>query len=229
MPAIRNILTAAALAASSLAHAADVVVETPAGDQVDFAKVQDQCEPNGEIRYGEGQRWKDCKLTRARFVSTLGLLDFYSAQYCLIKTSGKCDQQALVIFANRAYRTEATGVFQRIDPAGTSYTDPVVTGSENTNLLTFSVTKPGISKASYEYFQWKDAAWKPVSPRAWATAVKAKLPRDFRLTGSATPAPTTLSATVSVSGPAGGTTARIDYGFREGLPFVSTLKIAATH
>ncbi len=229
MTAIRTIITAAALAAFSLANAADMVIEKPAGDQVDFAKVQDQCVPNGEIRYGEGQRWKECRLTRARFVSTIGLFDFYSAQYCLVKSGGKCDQQALVIFANRAYRNEAIAVFQRTDPTGTAYTDPIVTGSDNINLLTFSVTKPGSVTASHQYFQWKEAAWQAVTPRAWATAVRAKLPKDFRLAGSATPAPESLSATVAVTGPAGGTTARIEYGFREGLPFVNTMKIAATH
>ena len=105
------------------------VLLQPKGEKVDFAPIQERCVQSGQIRFGAGERWSDCRLTRAGFVSTIGLLDFYYAQYCLIdgaKNAKGCDKQAMVIFGNRAYRGEAYSVLQRIDPAGTQYEIPTV-------------------------------------------------------------------------------------------------------
>lgn len=215
---------AAMLLTSNGSRAADTVIETPSGDQVKFDHIQDRCVENGEIRFGANARWKDCALTRARFVSTIGLLDFYSAQYCLKSNGSRCDRQALVIFANRAYKPDATSVFQRIDPSGTRYGDPLVTGYDNVNLLAISVTRPGATAPSYDYYQWKDSGWNPVPAKAWALATRARLPKGYQLAGGAVPEPESLTALVPVTGPES-RIARVEYGFSDGLPIVRRLTI----
>ncbi len=213
------------LAVSMESRAQHMTIERPAGKPVPFAKIQEKCVSIPGLEFGKGKAWRDCKLTRARFVVTIGLLDFYHAQYCMMRSPGKCDRQALVIFANRAYKEDAVPVLQRIDPPGTKYDDPLVTGSGSDNLLAVSATLPSGNTMQRAYYLWRDTKWNLLDDRQWKSAVQEKLPRGSRISEAGTPDPATLTVTLSVSQPDRNDVQRLnaELGFAKGEFFVRNL------
>ena len=202
------------------------VLLQPKGEQVEFALIQERCVQSGEVLFGAGQRWSACRVTRAGFVTTIGLLDFYYAHYCLVgPVSGKnaCDKQAQVIFGNRAYRSEAYTVLQRIDPAGTQYEVPLVTGFGDDNLLVLSAMLKKGAAPVRKFYSWRDALWQSVDQNEWKSALLRRLPHGSRITSSGSVDPLTFSVRVTVAQSAdrgGGKPLRVDLGFTDGHFFV---------
>ncbi len=204
-----------------------MVIERPAGDVVEFGRIQDQCVQAGPARFGKGMKWAACRLDSARFVSTIGLLDFYAAQYCLVGSSGRCERSALMVFANRAYRPEATLVLHRVDPAGTRYDLPVVTGNDADNLMGVTVRSPGSKVAERSYFYWKDAGWRAVAPEAWKVEALRLLPAGSRIDGTLVPTVENLSAKATIRRPGlPGEAASVDFGFHAGRPLAMAINLA---
>ena len=131
----------AALAATLIASLLHTV-PAHAADKVEFAHVQQQCLQAGEIRFGLQRRWSNCKLTHSGFIGTIGLQDFFYAQYCLFNSLKRCDKQALVVFRNRAYQPDAFVEMTRIDPTGTRYEIPLLIGTDRDSVLTTAVRHP---------------------------------------------------------------------------------------
>ncbi len=202
------------------------VLLQPKGEKVEFAPIQERCVQSGQIRFGAGERWSDCRLTRAGFVSTIGLLDFYYAHYCLIdgaKNAKACDKQAMVIFGNRAYRGEAYSVLQRIDPAGTQYEIPLVTGSGDDNLLILSAKPRNDARAVRKYYSWHDALWQPVDEQAWKRELPSRLPAGARVSVTSQPDPQSLSVRIIVADAAGhgrGKPMRVELDFADRQLFI---------
>lgn len=195
-----------------------IAVERPQGDTVQFADIQERCVQAGQVRFGPGQRWSDCRLMRARFVSTIGLLDFYHAQYCLIRSGNKCDRHALVVFANRAYKDDATLVLERFDAPGTIYADPLVTGSMLDNLLVLSARQPG-QAFSREYRYWQQAAWRPVPGDAWKNLALAHFGVGTRIKGAVMPDAESMAVRVEVQEPGRrASSMQLQFGLRNGAP-----------
>lgn len=229
-------------------HAAEerLPVMQPRGEKVEFAPIQEQCVQFADVRFGPGQRWDGCHVTRAGFVSTIELLDFYYAHYCLTKTAAKtaakaaakpattpptkaadrrtsadpapaCDKRALVIFGNRAYRHDAFAVLHRIDPAGTEYGVPLVTGADDDNLLAISVKRRGAALARH-LFAWKEDFWQRMDDRAWKSALRKHLPAGARIGADTVIDPETLTVMVPMAGSAG--SLRVEMGYADGRLFV---------
>lgn len=154
---------------------------------LEFARIQESCVVTAAIDFGPQSTWKQCRLERAGFISTIGLRDFYFAQYCLIKTGSKCDKQALLVFSNRAYRPEAELHLHRLDAPGTRYETPLVIGDASQNVLALSAIAPAKGQVQRQFFVWSDAAWMPVDGEAWRKdlpqqtreQVAARLPRGW--------------------------------------------------
>jgi hypothetical protein len=185
---------AAALLAPLLAGASVVSAEEkPAA--IEFAKIQDECVQTDAVKFGPGQKWSACKLTRAGFISTIGLLDFYYAEYCLVKSGKACDRQALMVFANRAYRKEATLQLHRVDAAGSRYDAPITIGLGEQNVLTTAYYAPKSDKAQRAYFNWSSPGWKPVDTVSWRKDLWRQLPEGMtaRLRANELPDPATMT------------------------------------
>lgn len=166
MPVIIALVLAGGLAAAGAPQAAETVTR--------FADLQTACVSAGSIRFGPGSRWPTCRLTGSRWVTTIGDLDFYQAQYCLGGDEG-CARRAQVIYANKAYTPEARVLLQRIDPANAEYAAPLVlTGAEGTHLV-LKVTVPGAA-AQRQYYRWQQSRWTPVSPGRRLRDLAASLP-----------------------------------------------------
>lgn len=146
-------------------------------DKVDFAPIQTECMQTSAIRFGADGPWKDCKLVHSGFVATIGLQDFFYADYCLSSAGDACAKQAQVLFRNRAYRPEAFADMVRIDPPGTTYHSPVLVGSATENVLSTAVQLPGKSQLQRRYFRYAEARWIPIDGRAWLQQLRANLPK----------------------------------------------------
>jgi hypothetical protein len=162
---------------------------------IEFANIQDECVQTEAVKFGPGQKWKDCKLMRAGFISTIGLLDFYYATYCLIKSGKACDRQALMVFANRAYRKEATLQLHRVDAAGSRYDAPITIGLDEQNVLTTAYYAPKSDKAQRAYFNWSHPGWQPVDTVSWRKDLQRQLPEGMtaRLGANELPDPATMA------------------------------------
>lgn len=150
-----------------------VLLSPPAharGVNVEFSKVKEGCVETRDITFGPKGRWAECRVTRRDWVVTIGLLDFYQLQYCLGGSSGDCEQQALLIFANRAYNPEARLVLQRIDPGATQYGEPLVIETREGTALMISAQPPGADEVRRHYL-WQGSRWVPVRPGPWLSAV----------------------------------------------------------
>ena len=146
-------------------------------DKVDFAPIQTECMQTNAIRFGADSPLKDCKLVHSGFVATIGLQDFFYADYCLSSAGDVCAKQAQVLFRNRAYRPEAFADMVRIDPPGTTYHSPVLVGSATENVLSTAAQLPGKSQLQRRYFRYADARWLPIDGRAWLQHLRANLPK----------------------------------------------------
>ena len=145
-------------------------------DQVEFARVQAECMQTSATAFGQQQPWHACKLVHSGFVATIGLQDFFYADYCLISQGDVCARQAQVLFRNRAYRPEAFLDLARLDPPGTRYESPVLIGSETENVLATAVLLPGKSQKQRRYFRYAQERWIPIDGTAWLQQLQARLP-----------------------------------------------------
>ena len=191
-----------------------VVVDKAVVDKnkVEFARVQSECVQSADITFGPQGRWASCRVTRAGFVATIGLQDFYYAHYCLANkagnttttttgttttnTTGGCDRQAQVVFRNRAYRPEAFVDMVRIDPPGTGYDIPLLIGSDTESALVTGVRFSDQSEAERSYFIRRQDRWEPIEARAWLRHLPERLPAGLSVRAqsaqSALPDPTTM-------------------------------------
>ena len=145
-------------------------------DKVEFAQVQTECVQTGATSFGPQQPWQACTLVHSGFVATIGLQDFFYADYCLIRKGDVCARQAQVLFRNRAYRPEAFLDLARLDPPGTRYESPVLIGSATENVLSTAVLLPGKSQKQRRYFRYAQERWIPIDGTAWLQALRARLP-----------------------------------------------------
>ncbi len=195
---------APALAATLLCCAPAFAQDKPAQDKfgedknkVEFARVQEECVQSAEITFGPQGRWQSCTVTRAGFVATIGLQDFYYAHYCLGPTAAGCKHQAQVVFRNRAYRPEAFVEMVRIDPPGTRYDIPLLIGSDTEGALATGVRFPGKRNIERSYFYRAQDSWEPMDARAWLKDLQARLPAGLSArvvrAQSVLPDPTTMA------------------------------------
>jgi hypothetical protein len=162
---------------------------------IDFAKIQSECVQVAGLQIDSRAQWKGCRLVRAGFVGTIGLQDFYYANYCLTKTGKQCAAQAQVLFSNRAYRPEAVARSFRVDSASTRYDAPLMIGSPDQNLLATTAYHKGSSHAELSYSVWSGSDWTRVDTQSWHQALPQQLPSGLlvRLSPKVQPDPTTLS------------------------------------
>jgi len=151
---------------------------TPAmsiGSMTSLMNVQEECAQIGDISFGENQRWKDCRVTRGRWVSTIDITDMYQAQYCLGNGLDSCDHRALLLFGNRAYTPVARLLVQRIDSGETVYEDPLVVKNEYGRILTISARLPDGDRSN-DYYMWKSGQWIAINAQAWLHDLEKRLP-----------------------------------------------------
>jgi len=178
-----------------------IIAATPAhaaGDVVAFSSVLDDCVQVGGVRFGKGERWAKCEITRLRWASTIGLADIHQAQYCLGGDDGSCSERALLLFANRAYTPVAHLLLQRVDPASTEYDDPLVVKNRYGYILTL-VTRHGDGRASRDYYLWRDEGWQPIDTQGWRRELGRRLPRGVSAVGEGEFDPGTMSANVDLT------------------------------
>lgn len=170
-------------------------VKAGAALAIEFAKIQSECVQVAGLEIGSHSKWKGCRLVRAGFVGTIGLQDFYYANYCLTKAGTRCAAHAQVLFSNRAYRPEALARSFRVDPASTRYDAPLMIGSPDQNLLATTAYHKGSSQAELSYSVWSGTDWTIVDTHAWHQALPQQLPSGLmvRLSPQVQPDPTTLS------------------------------------
>lgn len=166
-----------------------------AGDVTKFEGVQQECAQVGEITFGPGGRWAQCRVTRGRWLATMDFLDLYQAQYCLGKNAETCDQRALVIFGNRAYTPEAKALLIRIDDGQVEYADPLVVISGNESVMGLSVRKPG-GELTKNYYLWRADQWVAMDAQGWLQDLTARLPSGMSVRQTAWPDLETMTAQV---------------------------------
>jgi hypothetical protein len=183
---------AAALVLGGTALIAQAADKAP---DIDFSKIQEECVSTHAVRFGPDSEWKKCRLTRTGFVATIGLIDFYYADYCLIKSGTRCERQAQVLYGNRAYRPEASVYMHRIDAAGTRYETPLLTGSDKQSILTTTAYRPGSRQAQRAYFHLATTGWTEIDSAEWKKELPDKLPAGTtaRIPAGAQPDPTTMA------------------------------------
>jgi hypothetical protein len=190
---IMRLAVASLLAASVVGSAVHA-----GGERTSFEKVQKQCVDVGDIRVGEGGRWSECSVTKARWFATNDYLDLYQVQYCLGKDAIGCDERALLVFANRAYTPQARLLLQRIDPGATEYDDPVVVLTEYGRLMMLSMRSSG-APAEKSYYLWRKDRWLAVDARSWVRDLSKRLPKGASLkTADVWPDIDTMSAEATV-------------------------------
>lgn len=154
------------------------VVSTPAyaaGKVIKFEGVQEACVQVGDITIGPDGKWKNCRVTRGRWLGTIDFLDLYQAQYCLGKDAAACDKRALVIFGNHAYSPDAEAMLVRLDDGAMEYDDPLLVMIGDALVMGVSAHTPdGDIKKSY--YLWRTDRWISMDAQAWQQGLSAKLP-----------------------------------------------------
>ena len=140
-----------------------------------FERIQKECVSTPAVAIGPGRTWTSCQLTRAGFVGTIGLLDFYYATYCLSAGGGRCDRVAQLVFSNRAYFPEATLQFHRIDPAGTRYLHAMMVGSQGQHAIATAARLPGRGEPDLRYHAWIGEGWVAVDAAQWRRTLTEEL------------------------------------------------------
>jgi hypothetical protein len=198
-----------------------------------FSTALKECVAAGHVSFGPNGRWPSCRMVKSHWVATIGLLDFYQAQYCLGGGGGGCEQRALLLFSNRAYNRAARLVLQRIDPGDTEYGDPLVVQSGEDSLLVVSASAPGAAETR-EHYLWRDNRWMPVEARSWLRDLAPRLPRGASVRAGVTPEAETMSARVPLYRqgdadccPSGGV-AHVELGVAGGRFTVRAVTVAAT-
>lgn len=144
------------------------------GDLVSFARVQSECVEAGGVSFGAEGRWADCRVSKGRWFSTIGITDFYQAQYCLGRGE-RCEARALLLFANRAYTPAAKMLLERIDPGDTEYEDPLVLDTAAGKILTLAAHRPG-GPPTRSYYLWQNEQWAAIDTDSWRRELARRLP-----------------------------------------------------
>lgn len=150
--------------------------KTPALETVPFEDVQYECKQVGGVKFGANAQWRNCHVTRGRWVATIDFLDIYQAQYCLGSTPDGCQQRAQVLFANRAYTPDATVLLVRMDEAGTSYADPLIVNSGNDSVMSMT-SHNAAGAATTQYYVWRTDHWATMDVQHWQQDLQALLPK----------------------------------------------------
>jgi hypothetical protein len=168
------------------AHAASDDAMPKKVDTVIFDGVQEHCVQVGEIKFGPDAHWKNCHIARARWVSTIDLIDMYQTQYCLGNDEQSCDQRAWVLFANRAYTKDAKALIVRLDLSTTVYKDPLVIAIGDDHLMSMtSFSADGVQ--STNYYIWHMDHWMPQDAKSWLPELVTKLPKGTAIRQSVLP------------------------------------------
>ncbi len=173
--------TKAVPTASEWQHRPIEQVQADPKDKVDFARIQSECLQTAAIHFGTDSPWTSCRLGATGFVATIGIQDFYYAEYCLIAAGDTCDKQAQILFRNRAYRPEAFADMTRMDPAGTRYGSPVLIGTDKENVLTTTALVPGATVKQRRFFRYAQERWIPIDGKAWLQQLRTQLPKGVRV------------------------------------------------
>ncbi len=192
---LRAVLTIACVSSFAL-----TVPASASAQALEFDRVHNECVQVPGLEFGPGREWSFCSLEHVAFVSTVGLSDFYATRYCLGNKAGVCERRAQILFANRAYRAEAT--IAHIDSAdgGTEFLDPVaVISADGSELLVLSTRSLG--KVERRYYTWQARRWVPIDAGKWIAEYARQLPAGHRVLQAGAPVPVTLVSTVTVSGP----------------------------
>jgi len=180
-------------------------------DIVKFDGVQEHCVQAGSIKFGPGARWPSCRVTKGRWFVTMDFVDFYQAQYCLGKDDGTCEDRAIVVFANRAYKPDAQVVLQRLDDGATEYDDPLVVQTPYGDIMTVSGHVRGGAETR-SYYVWRAGRWVPIDATAWLREASKRLPKGASLASRAVwPDLDTMSVHATLQG-AGRDAANIELG-----------------
>lgn len=176
---------------------AGVVPAGAAEPALRFADLQAGCVSTGSLRVGPGSRWPECQVTKGRWFSTLGHVDLYQAQYCLGGGAG-CTRRALVLYANRAYATDARILLQRTDPGDAEYDDPLVVSGPAGTYMMLKVQSAGGAEERY-YYRWQDQRWLVVDARRWLRQLARHLPPGTAPAGRIWPDLDTMSVRVPLA------------------------------
>jgi hypothetical protein len=180
------------------AHAASDNAMPMKVDTVMFDGVQEHCVQVGEIKFGPDAHWKNCHIARARWVSTIDLIDMYQTQYCLGNDEQSCDQHAWVLFANRAYTKDAKALIVRLDPSTTVYKDPLVIAIGDDHLMSMtSFSTDGIQ--STNYYMWHMDHWMPQDAQTWLPELVKKLPKGTAIRQTVLPDLESMIANVNLT------------------------------
>ena len=150
-----------------------------------FERIQRECVSVGEMVAPALKRAAACRIDKGRWFSTIELDDFYQAQYCLLgkaptgRAATSCRQRALLLFANRAYTTNARLLLERVDPAGTRYDDPQVYVADDGYVMALTVLPPQ-SAPNVTYYRWHNKLWEAIDTQSWQQTVKQRLPPGSR-------------------------------------------------
>jgi hypothetical protein len=105
-----------------------------------------------------------------------------------------------VLFANRAYRPEATVAYVDSTEGQNEFLDPVaVISPDYSQLLVFSMRIQG--KVERRFYTWKALRWVPIDAGKWIADYARQLPAGQRVVQADAPVPVTLVSTVTISGP----------------------------
>jgi hypothetical protein len=186
-----------------IAAAALAVISAPAsasGPALEFDRVHNECLQVQGLEFGPGREWAHCSLEHVAFVVTVGLNDFYATRYCLGNKPGVCERRAQVLFANRAYRPEATVAHVDTTDGQNEFLDPVaVMSPDDSQLLVLSLRSQG--KVERRYYTWQARRWVPIDAGKWIADYARQLPAGQRVVRADAPVPVTLVSTVTISGP----------------------------
>jgi hypothetical protein len=192
---LRSILLVGGLALSA--------VMTPAaasGPVIEFDRIHNECVQVPGFEFGAGREWTHCQLEHVAFVATVGLNDFYATRYCLGNKPGVCERKAQVLFANRAYRAEATIAHVDSTDGHSEFLDPVaVMSADGSDLLVLSTRSKG--KVERRFYTWQARRWVPIDAGKWIGEYARQLPAGQRVVQAEAPVPVTLVSTVTVSVP----------------------------
>jgi hypothetical protein len=176
--------------------AAIVPASVYAKDLAAFSLIQQECVRVGDITFGPGGRWPYCRITQARWFTTIvkDNLDFYQVQYCLAKQADGCDERALVLFSNRAYKPVARLVMARIDRAGTEYDNPQVVKNAYGYVMVVSAHAGGGAMKSTDFYLWQNPDWKPIDARSWLKDLAKRIPKGTSIRKGVSPNVETMTA-----------------------------------
>jgi len=156
------------------------------GDLASFERIHSECVSAGEVSFGPQGRWAECRVSKGRWFSTIGHIDFYQTQYCLGNGGEGCAQRALLLFANRAYTPVAKMTLGRLDPGDTEYADPVVRLTPYGRILAIEAQRPG-RPAEHSYYLWQDERWQAIDTASWRRDLARRLPPGVDLRGEPLP------------------------------------------